>query len=96
VAAPQDRADPLPTTVLSPLVHLPTPRGSEGPSDMQPMQGFSTPVHAPVTVATPASGEAEVVDLVAEPGPDGHGNVPVASSDQDAVVAAAELSALIS
>jgi hypothetical protein len=62
---------------------------------MQPMQGFSTPVHAPVTVATPASGEAEAVDLAAEPGPDGHGNMPVASSDQDAAVAAAELSALL-
>jgi hypothetical protein len=95
VATPRDRADPLPATILLPLVHSPIPRGSEGPSDMQPMQGFSTPVHALVTVASHASGEAVAVDVAAEPGPDGQGNVLVPSSDQDAAVAAAELSALL-
>jgi hypothetical protein len=59
------------------------------------MQGFSTPVHALVTVASNASREIAAVDVAGEPGLDGQGNAPVPNPDQDAMVAAAELTALL-
>jgi hypothetical protein len=52
-------------------------------------------VHALVTVASHDAGEAVAGDEVPEPGPDGQDNVAVPNPEQDAAVAAAELSALL-